>query len=104
MGNAVIAPRPPDDGMAWECQCARCGSSVNHLSCDTCGGYGWTEDDEDPFCASRLTCLDCAGAREHLECVSDEAWCNAHPVEGRRDVARGAFEWFTFGEHAGVKQ
>lgn len=32
MGEAVIAPYPPNDGREWDCQCARCGSTVAMLA------------------------------------------------------------------------
>ena len=94
MGETIIARRPPNDGADWDCQCARCGSSMNYEHCVSCGGLGWTEDDENHFCASRVTCADCGGDGGWVECLSGVAWCEAHPLPGCEGVKGGTAEWF----------
>jgi hypothetical protein len=102
----VIADSPPDDGQAWECQCARCGSSVDDgEDCWRCAGDGTLgsacmddlchggvcihgDDDEIP-------CDICDGrGRFPPRCLSDSAWCEAHPLPGRETTPRGSLEWF----------
>ncbi len=101
MSDVVIAPFPPSDGRDWECQCARCGSSVERRLCEQCDGMGRTADgelheedplwyDEDDFEA----CHVCLGAGGWWHCLSDEAWCKDHPAEGRENVEPGTVEWF----------
>lgn len=93
VSDAVIAARPPDDGREWDCQCARCGSSVASDDCWQCGGDGfvrWDEDDEDEV----MDCDACDGSGTHLTCLSDAAWCEAHPLPGRELTGRGALEWY----------
>ena len=91
MSDHVFGPRPPGDGQEWECQCARCGSSVDWLSCqDCCWGYcgEWGEDDDD------VRCDTCNGDGGGHVCLSSPAYCQANPLPGREDVQRGTIEWF----------
>ena len=37
---------------------------------------------------------------QHISCVSNATWCEAHPREGRAETPRGAIEWFTFDQPA----
>ena len=92
--DSVIARRPPDDGQEWDAQCARCGSSVVHLGCPTCGGDGFVFDDDDPDWRQPGgdRCPDCAGGWQ--ECGSGVEWCKAHPMVSREGVDPGAIEWF----------
>ena len=94
--DSVIARRPPDDGQEWDAQCARCGSSVVHLGCPTCGGDGFVFDDDDPDWRQPGgdRCHDCDGAGGWQECGSGVEWCKAHPMVSREGVDPGAIEWF----------
>lgn len=65
--EVVIARLPPSDGQDWECQCARCGSSMAY-----------------PCAAEGLTWM----------CLSSPEWCEANPLKGREQVRRGSIEWF----------
>lgn len=67
--GTVIANHPPQDGREWDCQCARCGSTIARVNGPVC--------------------------------VSGAAWCEAHPIQGRENVQRGAIEWFVIGEDHG---
>lgn len=98
----IIGNHHPRDGREWDNQCARCGSSMQFVDCDNCGGDGISGHDcgEDTCC-----CLDpednedcdwCQGSGGHWECLSSTEWCETHPVEGRESIGRGAVEWFTF--------
>lgn len=70
----VIAELPPQDGREWDCQCARCGSSVG-------------TDDADTIDLGRIV---------WRFCLSGAEWCKANPRPGREQVEPGAIEWFTF--------
>ena len=95
MDSAVIAIRPPNDGREWDCQCARCGSSVTYEPCGSCGGDGEWEVAEDYWGnTEEVRCDDCDGRGGWQVCLSDAAWCEAHPIEGRAAVPRGRVEWF----------
>ncbi len=99
MKDAVIADFPPADGREWDCQCARCGSSVEFDPCEWCDGAGHFEEDYDEigFRAIGLrveACDECVGRGVRHYCVSDREWCEANPSPGREDVKRGAVEWF----------
>lgn len=95
MDNTMIADRPPNDGREWDAQCARCGSSCAFSACPTCGGDGFTEDDDALYGDNRpVHCGDCRGAGGFVDCGSDAAYCEAHPSKGREGIERGAVEWF----------
>lgn len=87
--ESFIADNPPSDGRDWDCQCARCGSSVHWETCGACGGEGITAPgelyEEDPLWYAAWGI-----------CMSSPEWCEAHPLTGRDAVKRGAIEWFTF--------
>lgn len=77
-----------------DCQCARCGSSVEQRDCWACGGdgyvpedtpEGWDEGDERP-------CDICHGHGGSLRCVSSPAYCNDHPLPGREHIESTALE------------
>lgn len=96
MADSVIADSPPHDGQEWDCQCARCGSSCGYVDCGECGGDGYVEDDD--CCGTdTMQCRECGGHGGWPVCVSDDDWCNAHPLPGRENVKRGAIEWFVIG-------
>ena len=97
--DRVIADQPPRDGRYWDCQCARCGSSLVFVDCDNCGGDGVSGHDcgEDCCCCAdpeeNETCDWCFGAGGHWQCYARAEWCEAHPGTGREDVKRGTVEW-----------
>lgn len=92
----------PRDGREWDCQCARCGSSIMFEDCDNCGGEGYSGHDcgEDCCCCAdpddNVVCSWCGGEGAHAVCCSSAEWCEANPVAGREGVKRGTVEWFTF--------
>jgi hypothetical protein len=99
----IIADNPPSDGREWDCQCARCGSSIHWETCGACGGDGITAPgelyQEDPLWygpEDYEPCRQCDGEASWGICMSSREWCEAHPQPGRGDVKRGAIEWFTF--------
>lgn len=98
----VIADHPTDEmyasGLEIDCQCARCGSSVDSEECDACNcedGCIWDDDDEDA--QDWEPCPICDGAGVWHRCMSSPEWCQANPIPGREDVPRGKIEWFTIG-------
>lgn len=98
----IIARHPPRDGREWDCQCARCGSSMVYEECGSCDENGMSHHDcgEDSCCCAdpepNVPCDLCNGEGGWLECASDSGWCMSNPQEGRESVKRGAIEWFTF--------
>lgn len=97
----VIAECPPEDGQRWDCQCARCGSSMDFERCDSCGGDGFTAPgdlyEEDPLWYDRddvEPCQWCNGRGGWRRCSNSVEWCLAHPQEGRSLVLSGTVEWF----------
>lgn len=101
--ESVIAAHPPADGREWDCQCARCGSSVTTEECEACGGEGHGEPgelyEEDPLWYGQddiCVCFTCLGRGFWRHCLSSPEWCEAHPRPGRETVERGTVEWFTF--------
>jgi len=96
-----IIGKHPNDGKAWDCQCARCGSSLDWESCDHCGGEGgrgWDDlQFEDPFWYDEndfIPCDICEGEGGWWLCLSGEKWCDENPLPGREDVKRSTPEWF----------
>ncbi len=87
----------PRDGREWDCQCARCGSSMSFEDCDNCGGEGWIEDDDwQADEGDGWDCEWCHGEGGHHLCLASSDWCEANPIDGRSDTKRGTVEWFTF--------
>ena len=76
-------------GLEIDCQCARCGSSVDVQPCEECDD-GYILDDGDCY-----VCDDCHGRGNHKFCMSSSEWCEANPLPGREHVKRGTLEWFT---------
>lgn len=101
MTTTHIGSHPHPDmyapGLEIDCQCARCGSSMHHVSCGACAGEGLPEyPGEDP----EDECEECRGLGGWWECLSSSEWCEGNPLPGREDVARGAIKWFTHKEPA----
>jgi hypothetical protein len=90
----------PRDGRQYDCQCARCGSSVMPEDCDNCGGTGVSSHDcgEDTCCCldpdDNVTCDWCGGRGHFWVCLSSSDWCRTHAREGRETIASGTPEWF----------
>lgn len=97
----VIGDAPPHDGRQWQCQCARCGSTIAFEDCEDCGGEGVTRHDcgEDTCCCAdpvnNVRCDSCRGSGSFAVCIASPEWCEANPGLGRVDVPRGKVEWFT---------
>ena len=88
-----IGRHQPDYDREWECQCARCGSSLGFEICDACGGDGFVEE-EDYDEIER--CGQCNGKQGYSFCLSSDEYCDENPMEGREDVKGSTPEWFTF--------
>lgn len=93
----AIADHPPPEmyqpGVEIDCQCARCGSSVDSERCEMCedgfvGLDGWDEDEIQ-------VCESCDGRGVWHRCMSSPEWCDENPIPGREDVQRGKIEWYT---------
>jgi hypothetical protein len=96
-GIEYFTVRFADGRIEEDCQCARCGSSVECLTCWDCGGEGdhgsacW-----DDLChgneecihgdADLIVCDTCGGAGGTLHCISPREWCEAHPLPGREHI------------------
>ena len=98
--KTVIGPHPPYDGQQWDCQCARCGSSLTFEDCEGCGGDGLYGHDcgEDSCCClnpeDNVPCDICRGEGAFPVCMSSPYWCDANPLPGREKVAGRTPEWF----------
>jgi hypothetical protein len=103
MPDTVIGQHHPRDGQEWDCQCARCGSSLTWDDCEACGGEGVSGHDcgEDCCCfldpEDSVSCGYCRGEGGFYHCLSSHAWCQAHPRPGREKVESGTPEWFVVG-------
>ena len=92
----------PNDGRNWDCQCARCGSSMTHIECESCGEEGVRGHDcgEDCCCCldpeENMTCDICDGEGGWLQCLSSAVFCEGNPLPGREKIKRGEVEWYTF--------
>ena len=80
-----------------EAQCARCGSSVEWVSCWQCSGEGALGSScPDDMCHGEEECIHgdsalircdiCDGKGAHPHCLSEREWCEAHPMKGRETV------------------
>ena len=100
----VIAERPPAamyaTGLEIDCQCARCGSSVDFELCEYCeDGLDGHDCGEDCCCClnpeENVVCQYCLGSGVSLICMASPEWCDGHPLAGRKGVNRGDIAWFT---------
>lgn len=96
--NTVFGPRPPQEG-EWDCQCARCGSSVHWQECTNCeDGYSDHDCGDDCCCClypePNVVCDYCDGYSGWYACLSSSIWCDANPLPGREDIKRGTIEWY----------
>jgi hypothetical protein len=99
--DSLIANEPPNDGREWECQCARCGSSLNWVQCGACGGEGITGPGElyeqDPLWYDQddyESCHQCDGESSWPSCLSGFEWCLLNPSPGRIEIPPSTAEWF----------
>ena len=103
----VIADYPPREmyapGLEIDCQCARCGSSVDSERCDWCvDGFDGHDCGEDCcpclYPEDNVPCQVCRGRVVFHRCMSSPEWCEANPLPGRENVKHGEIEWFTVSE------
>lgn len=99
--STFIGAQHPHDGRRWECQCARCGSSMESELCGACGGEGFTEPGElyeqDPLWYDQddtEACHKCNGEGGWMLCLSSEKWCQTHALPGRGKYPRHTPEWY----------
>lgn len=97
----IIGHHHPQDDQEWDCQCARCGSSLGFASCDSCAGEGWTAPgelfEENPLWYDEedtMPCPSCYGFGGWHFCLSSPEWCQANPLPGREEEPSGRPEWF----------
>lgn len=101
VAERLSGPAPPADGRDWDCQCARCGSSLDFERCDICGGDGVDGHDcgDDSCCCldpeDNITCDTCGGSGSWPRCFSTPAWCQANPLPGRENIEPSTPEWYT---------
>ncbi len=97
MTTTIRAPFPPSDGQEWEGQCAGCGSDINRVRCEDCGGDGLCGHDcgEDTCCClhpeDNVTCGTCDGHGHWWICVLPFHECECDEIEWFV-VPRGAVE------------
>lgn len=97
--DLVIADQPPPEfyaaGLEIDCQCARCGSSMDFHRCEewNCDD-GVVDSDDDDYELARRPCGTCRGRGGWHRCLSSPEWCEANPLPGREQVRRGKIEWF----------
>ena len=102
-GRCFIGRSHPRDGRQWDCQCARCGSSMDSESCGRCGGEGTTGPgelyEEDPLWYDPddyAPCHECGGEGAWMLCISSHKYCINNPLPGRGKIPRHTPEWFTY--------
>lgn len=93
---------PVGDGTwADECQCARCGSSVEWVDCYNCDDGDLGSDCIDDLChggecmhgdSGFIRCDICNGKGGWWRCISGREWCLAHPLEGRAGINTTAYD------------
>jgi hypothetical protein len=94
-----IADHPPYDGQEYDCQCARCGSSMHYERCDQCeDGFDGHDCGEDCcvclYPEDNMTCDICDGRGGWYRCFASPEWCAANPLPGREKMERSTPEWF----------
>jgi hypothetical protein len=103
----AIADSPPPEmyqaGLEIDCQCARCGSSMDTERCTECDdGFDGHDCGDDCCCClypeENVTCQYCDGKGIWWTCLSSPEFCQANPLPGRENVPRGKVEWFTYPE------
>lgn len=98
--GSIIGPDHPHDGRQWDCQCARCGSSLAFERCEMCGGDGLDGHDcgEDSCCCMdpepNLTCDACRGRGSFPQCCSTAEFCKSNPQPGREAIKPSTPEWY----------
>jgi hypothetical protein len=101
MSGTIINDNPPNDGREWECQCARCGSSIDWRRCEICDdGFDGHDCGEDCCCCAHpepnVACDVCGGKGGWWECASVySGWCDEHPRNGREATKPSTPEWYT---------
>lgn len=91
---------PPRDGKQYDCQCSRCGSSMDYKHCEMCDGDGYDGHDCGEDCCMCLNpednvpCDTCGGKGGWYRCFSSPEWCQSHPLPGRENNSRNLPEWF----------
>ena len=80
-----------------EVHCGRCGSAVVWVECGFCKGDGCYE----AVSGGYVDCHACAGEGGWWMCSQPEDWCQANPMPGRDDVARGNIAQAIAGRPAG---
>lgn len=83
----VETARGPEE----DCQCARCGSSVEWVRCGNCvDGFSHHDCGEDTCCCAdpedNVWCDWCGGAGGSWHCVSSPEWCQANAMPGREHI------------------
>jgi hypothetical protein len=83
-------------------QCGRCGSSIDFVECQNCGGEGYAGHDcgEDSCCCGdgevdNVVCDICEGKGFFPLCVSSKEWCEAHPLPDHENVPRHTVECYS---------
>lgn len=94
MSEPIIQDNPPKDGKQYDCQCARCGSSIAWELCSNCGGEGYYYEDDEGGTEETFSCEICEGTGTWPLCLSSKEWCVANPIKGRENINRGKVEWF----------
>jgi len=97
--DLILGKRPPQDGKQYDCQCARCGSSMDWHRCDNCeDGYDGHDCGEDCCCCAfpeeNVICQYCEGQEGWYRCLSSSEFCKENPLPGRETIERGNIEWF----------
>ena len=95
--KSIIADTPPLDGFEYDCSCARCGSDMEFVDCNMCGGLGYDED-EALETGKFSDCELCNGKGGDYFCVSSKEWCENNPSRGKENIPRGKIEWFRIGK------
>lgn len=93
--------RRPDrvEGYEWDPECACCGSDVDSMHCETCGGEGVDGHDCGEDCcvcldkSDNVPCQDCHGNGFWLLCCSSPEWCKENRIPSAVVRDRGWIKW-----------